>query len=273
VLLEDNYMEQYEGFDPNSPEAYIIFSLYQHTYRNQSLMFAEKVQHQFRERMMRRDRGVKQAGFLVLYGTTMPGVLVEAGFLSNANEEAFVGSEQGQAYIASAIFRAFREYKSAMEKDILTPEEQEPLLAQRPQGPGTDNPQGNENGSNNNSNKSNSGNSGSGGSSNGSDSSGSGDTPREAQSDEGNNIVFAVQFFASSQRKNIEKDHFEGLGEVKSYYEGGLHKYYVGSEKTLNKATLLQHEIQKLGYSGAFVIAFHNGKRISVSEASRKIAN
>lgn len=246
ILLEDNYMEQYEGFNPNSPEAYIIFSLYQHTYRNQSITFAELVQDQFRERMRRKDRGVKQAGFLVLYGTTMPGVLIEAGFLSNPQEEAFIGSEQGQTYIASAIFRAFRDYKSNVEKDIQIQQEDTPLIAGQESDPVTENPDN----PNNNHNP---------------------DNPKGNNDQQEDNIFFSVQFFASSQRKNIEKDHFEGLGEVKSYYEGGLHKYYVGNEKTLNKASLLQHEIQKLGYNGAFVIAFHNGERISVGEASRRM--
>src|SRR5210317_11710 len=110
ILMEDNYSEQYDGYDPNSPEAYIIFSMYQNAYLDQSLILASKVQTQFRERVHRVDRGVKQAEFWVLYKTTMPGILVETGCLSNAAEERFLGSEQGQDYIASAIYRAFKEY-------------------------------------------------------------------------------------------------------------------------------------------------------------------
>jgi N-acetylmuramoyl-L-alanine amidase len=116
ILLEEDYEITYGGFDPNSPEAHIIFSLYQNAYLEQSLEFSRLVQDQFRERLNRHDRGVKQAGFLVLYKIAMPGVLVEAGFLSNPQEEAFLNSEQGQTYIASAIFRAFRDYKQNVEK-------------------------------------------------------------------------------------------------------------------------------------------------------------
>jgi N-acetylmuramoyl-L-alanine amidase len=116
ILLEDDYEVTYGGFDPNSPEAHIVFSLYQNAYLDQSLEFSRLVQDQFRERVKRNDRGVKQAGFLVLYKIAMPGVLIETGFLSNAQEEEFLMSEEGQTYLASAIYRAFREYKENVEK-------------------------------------------------------------------------------------------------------------------------------------------------------------
>jgi N-acetylmuramoyl-L-alanine amidase len=116
ILLEEDYEVTYGGFDPNSAEAHIVFSLYQNAYLEQSLEFSRLVQNQFRERVNRNDRGVKQAGFLVLYKIAMPGVLIETGFLSNLKEEQFLMSEQGQTYIASAIFRAFREYKENVEK-------------------------------------------------------------------------------------------------------------------------------------------------------------
>jgi N-acetylmuramoyl-L-alanine amidase len=116
ILLEEDYELTYGGFDPNSAEAHIVFSLYQNAYLDQSLEFSRLVQNQFRERVNLNDRGVKQAGFLVLYKIAMPGVLIETGFLSNAKEEEFLMSEQGQTYIASAIYRAFREYKEGVEK-------------------------------------------------------------------------------------------------------------------------------------------------------------
>lgn len=117
ILLEEDYSEKYEGFDPKSAESYIIFSLMQNTYLNQSLSFAASVQNQFRERVKRHDRGVNQAGFLVLWKTTMPSVLIETGFISNPKEEKFLASELGQDYLASAIFRAFRNYKNYIENN------------------------------------------------------------------------------------------------------------------------------------------------------------
>jgi N-acetylmuramoyl-L-alanine amidase len=116
ILLEENYNTKYEGYDPKSPESFIIFSLMQNIYMKQSLEFATMIQEQFRERVGRVDRGVKQGGFLVLWMTTMPSVLIETGFVTNAAEEKFLKSSQGQDYIASAIFRAFREYKGNIDK-------------------------------------------------------------------------------------------------------------------------------------------------------------
>ena len=122
ILYEENYDSTYGGFEPNSAESYIIFSLMQNTFLDQSLNFASYVQHQFRERVNRKDRGVKQAGFLVLWKTTMPSVLVETGFISNPREEKFLMSEQGQDYLASAIFRAFRDYKEWYDEKNKLPE-------------------------------------------------------------------------------------------------------------------------------------------------------
>ncbi len=115
ITLEENYTTKYEGFDPNSIESYIIFSLMQRTYLNQSLKFAGKIQSEFKEKARRVDRGVFQAGFLVLWRTTMPSVLIETGFISHPDEEKYLSSQTGQDYLASAIFRAFREYKTEIE--------------------------------------------------------------------------------------------------------------------------------------------------------------
>jgi len=116
ILYEEDYMEQYEGYDPNSPENHIMFSLAVDTYREQSLSFASLTQNQFRERAMRKDLGVRQAGLVVLWQTTMPSVLVETGFITNRAEEKYLSSEYGQNIIASAIFRAFRTYKQKIDK-------------------------------------------------------------------------------------------------------------------------------------------------------------
>jgi len=121
ILKEENYEDQYEGFDPNSDVAYILFSLVQSENSDLSLNFAAKVQDQFRERVGLKDRSVMQAGFLVLYKTTMPSVLIETGYLSNQKDASFLASEEGQVYIASAIYRAFKEYKLDLERDNSNP--------------------------------------------------------------------------------------------------------------------------------------------------------
>jgi len=110
ILLESDFKQNYQGFDPKSPESYIMFTLTQNIYQEQSTSLASKIQAQFKDRVSRRDRGVKQAGFWVLFMTTMPSVLTETGFITNLAEERFLNSKEGQEYLASAIFRACRDY-------------------------------------------------------------------------------------------------------------------------------------------------------------------
>lgn len=110
MLLEDDYSTKYEGFDPKSSESYIMFSLTQKVFQEQSTDLATKIQQQFRERVNRNDRDVKQAGFWVLYHTKMPSVLVETGFITSPEEEKYLNSKEGQDYLASSIFRACKDY-------------------------------------------------------------------------------------------------------------------------------------------------------------------
>ncbi len=116
ILNEENFADMYDGFNPNLDEDYITLTMFQDANLEQSTMLADEIQRQFRERVQRKDRGVFQAGFLVLYKTTMPGVLIETGFISNPADEKFLMSVDGQAYLASAIFRSFKYYKEEMER-------------------------------------------------------------------------------------------------------------------------------------------------------------
>jgi len=115
ILLEDDYQENYEGFDPQSPESYMMFNLMQRAYFSNSLSLAEKIERDFSTRVNRHSRGVKQAPFYVLWTTSMPSVLIEAGFLSNLSEERYLNSKNGQTYVASGIFRAIKAYKEEIE--------------------------------------------------------------------------------------------------------------------------------------------------------------
>ena len=119
IYLEDDYKKNYDGFDPNSPESYIIFSLTQNTHLDQSLDIAEEIEKQFATRANRKSRGVKQAPFYVISRANMPSILIECGFLTNPKEEDFLHSKEGQDYLASAIFRAFRTYKESVESVLL----------------------------------------------------------------------------------------------------------------------------------------------------------
>lgn len=110
ILLEDDYQQKYEGFDPNSTESYIIFEFIQNKHMQQSVAFASEIQTRFAS-SRREDRGVRQAGFLVLRKTSMPSVLIEVGFISNRDEERYLASESGQQQLAKAISDAFDRYK------------------------------------------------------------------------------------------------------------------------------------------------------------------
>lgn len=117
VLKEDDYVQNYDGFDPNSPEAHILFSLFQNAHIDNSLLFASKIESQFAKRVNRHSRGVKQAGLLVLWKTAMPSVLIETGFLTNKTEENYLTNKENQVLMASGIYRAFKEYKQELEAE------------------------------------------------------------------------------------------------------------------------------------------------------------
>ncbi len=115
ILMEDNYETKYQGFDPNSEESYIIMSNYTSGYVIQSAGLALKIQDEYSKRAGRVDKGVHRQSIWVLWRTSMPSVLTEIGYLTNPQEERFLGSEKGQEYMASCLFRAFRKYKDEQE--------------------------------------------------------------------------------------------------------------------------------------------------------------
>lgn len=116
IYLEDNYQKNYAGYDPNSTEAHIFGSSWQSAYLEQSILLAQYVQQFAKSEALRDDRGVKQAGFLVLKETAMPAVLIETGYLTNAAEDIFLASPEGQEQSAMSIFKAIRAYKNHMER-------------------------------------------------------------------------------------------------------------------------------------------------------------
>ena len=124
IFLEDNYEETYSQYNLDSPESVIGLELEQEEFLDQSVFFASLIQDNFREKLKRKDRSVKQAGFIVLHQTVMPSVLVETGFITNKKEGAFLNSSQGQEKIAEAIATAVLEYKSNIEtnEEVYTPE-------------------------------------------------------------------------------------------------------------------------------------------------------
>ena len=223
MLLEEDYGNQYEGFDPNSDETYITLSLFQDLYLAQSTDLAIRIQDQFRERMGKVDRSVKQAGFYVLWKTSMPGVLIEAGFISNAEEEVYINSEEGKTDIASAIYRAFKEYYISNYGRI-------------PENINVDNQS----------------------------------TNTEITSlVVHNKAIYKVQFAVSSTKIAISDKRFSEISDVDYYEQSGMYKYVSGNFEDINQAIKHQNSIREKGYSDAFLVAFHNGKRITISEAKQ----
>lgn len=115
ILNEIDYLEKYDGFDPESPMSHIILANYQNNFQSNSLRFAAHIEDQFVETAQRKSRGVKQSSFVVLWKTAMPSVLVEVGFLTNPEEENFLQDNSGKKNIALGIFKAFEKYKSSVE--------------------------------------------------------------------------------------------------------------------------------------------------------------
>jgi N-acetylmuramoyl-L-alanine amidase len=235
ILLEDDYHTTYEGFDPNSPESYIMFELVQDEYLEQSAMLASAVQDQFRERVKRIDRSVKQAGFLVLRQTAMPGILVETGFLNHPSEREFLMSQSGRDYLASAIFRAFRDYKKKVEArssfNLVT----------------ESNVEENRSSSINYSQKN-----------------------KNSIQPGASNIFFSVQIASMSNPIEINSTNFKGESGIFMQNQGHVYRYFSGKFRTVQHARKEQKRLQRK-FKGAFVVAFENNELISVESASQKL--
>ena len=235
MLKEDDHEKVYGGFDPFSPESYIELNLRQNAFIDQSLNFSDKVQTQFRDRVGRIDRGVRQAPYWVISFTTMPSVLIELGFLTNKKEEDFLITDKGQDLMASAIFRAFRDYKEEIET---VPVENEEIVEEVSEKIVEEKPIVKE---------------------------GKVETPSQPKAVIG--VVYKVQLLTSSKKIALDPVNFSGLKNVDEYISNGFYKYTIGQEKDYSAAKRLQDKAEEKGYDGAFVLAFENGERISLQEA------
>jgi len=267
ILLEDNYSSKYEGYDPRSPESHIIFSLYQNSYREFSLDLASLIQDQFKVRTARFDRGVKEAGFWVLYRTAMPGVLVETGFISNAAEEKYLRSPAGQVEVAATIFRAFKQYKSNVEKNIISGINPKPPLTtvsddgkaeiatKAPsseanaaiQAIDTTKAAGSENNTIHQLD--------------------AGNEPDSQYKEVVPDLVYRVQILASPSAVESTDSRFKGLKDLYNYQHGGMFKYTSGAFGTREEAEMYRIKLKSKGLSGSFVVAFYQERRISNEQA------
>ncbi|MEI6683207.1 MAG: N-acetylmuramoyl-L-alanine amidase [Bacteroidota bacterium] len=246
ILLESNYQSTYNGFDPNADESYIIFSLYQNSNLDQSTDLAAAIQEQLLKRQGSAIHGVRQAGFMVLYKTTMPSVLVETGYLSNPGEEKFLMSGAGQDHIVSAIFRAFRSFVESHNKPVVKngKSDSSALQGEAPVQKGirdTLQPAG-EPGL-------------------------KGNLPVKPASVNG--LSFRIQIAASAGPLAAGDPRLAGFDNVTMYRHNGMNKYTVGDVTTLKEAEKLLEEVRHKGINDAFIVIFRNGVRIPQSESNR----
>ncbi len=239
ILLEKDYQEKYDGYDPNSPEANIIFSMYSSAYLKNSAIIASKVQNNLVKNSQLTDRSVRQAGFWVLYKVAMPSILIELGFLSNAVEEKFLIKESTQNMMAISIYNAIVEYKNQLEgtsystlslsgTKIKAPEVKE----EEPAAPVVETP--------------------------------------AAQSVNG--VTFRVQIASSKENLNVNDARFSKATKVMKHFEGNLYKFTSGNEATFAAAQAIQQSL-KAHFPDCFIVAFKDNKKIPVSEARKLSEN
>lgn len=230
ISLEEDKGAKYKSFDL-TPDAMIAIQLQQNVNLNNAIKFAGYLQSEFKT-IGRYDRGVKQAGFLVLYKTAMPSVLIETGFLTNPNEEGFIGKVEGQEKMANAMLKAFVKYKNDYEGKTLS-EDHVVAPVKNDTKPTTVSVV---------------------------------DTVTEVDVPS-TEVFFSVQIVSSAEKLALDAEKFKGL-PVKEYIQDNLFKYYTGIfVKDLDGAKKHKVAMQEKGFSSAFVIAFSNGERISIEKA------
>ncbi|MEA3449155.1 MAG: N-acetylmuramoyl-L-alanine amidase [Bacteroidota bacterium] len=241
ILQEENYEENYGDFNPNSPESHIMFSMFQNAYLDQSLNLAALVQEQFKERVGRHDRGVKQAGFWVLYKVAMPSILIESGFISNPEEEKFLNSEDGVTYLASAIYRAFKAYKKAFEADNLLKEESLEVYLDE-----SDNHSIEKDTANKENN-----------------------IPSFPPS-ENDEICFRIQIGTSKDSIDTLQNMYPAFNDLWQYKHNEYYKHTTEKTDDYQKIVSL-HEKLSANIKDCFIVAFRNNQRITVRDAIKTI--
>jgi len=263
MLLEKDYQTKYSDFDPNSPEAYIVFSLYSSAYLNSSAIFASKVQKHLVNNTKMTDRTVQQAGYWVLYKVAMPSILIELGFISNVEEEKFLIRDDTQELLAVSIYNAFVEYKNlneGTEKPLLPVLKisrietvSEPQTTKATDIKSVTNTED---------------------SVNTAETTEIVDTAMPVQSVQtkptASEIRFRIQFYSSKDNLSTSNKRFSSLSDVNKFKENGVWKYTTGNYKTLSEVQKSLKKVKKQ-YSDAFIVAFNNDKKIPISEAQKLV--
>lgn len=236
ILYESDYQTRYAGFNPNSAESYIIFEFMQDKYMEQSVHLASLMQKQFRHTCKRLDRGVHQAGFLVLKASAMPSILIELGFISTPEEERYLNSETGATTMAKGIYHAFLNYKreheirlTGVSKTVIPTEQKGQEIEKENDRPVTVQK-----------------------------------VAENATND--NEITFKIQILTSSKPLAKNDKRLKGLKGVDYYKEKDIYKYTYGASGDYNKVLRTKRTITAK-FKDAFIIAFRDGEKMNVNEA------
>lgn len=249
-LLEDNWETNYEKLDASNPAAIIALRAYQDAFLEQSISIADEIQHQFEGRVKRRNRGVKQQPLAVLRGSTMPAVLVELGFLTNPGEEDFLQSNRGKELLASAIYRAIKEYKYKREsRDALIKgvEGQTSIFDQIEEAPAATTTE------------------------NTKSAVVSEEAPTSAVAAPAvpSSLFFTVQLAVSRNDLACAPENFKGLEGVWKKEQYGLFKYYCGKISTYKEVEALKTTVVEQ-YPDAYIVAFAKDRKIDLNEAKKR---
>lgn len=255
IYLEDDYEQRYAEYDINSPESVIGLTIMQEEFLDQSILLGKKLQDNFTKKLSRKDRKVKQAGFIVLHQTFMPSVLVETGFLTNKNEGSYLNSTKGQNEMGKAIASAVLAYKKDVSSGfgidppiiiedtsgavhVTTKSKQEkpnkeiiPDINSQPK------------------------------------------TVTTVEKTENvilptkTEVVFKVQLMASANNVPLKGENFNGLDKISKEPFKNLFRYMYGSTNSYENAKLLKKEAAGKGYTTCYIVAYKNGTRVTLAEA------
>lgn len=257
ITLEKDYQQKYKGFDPKSPESMLGLIVENEEYLNNSIELAGNIQKEFID-IGKKSRGVKQAPFMVLHKAYMPRVLIEMGFISNAEEGKRLDSEKGQDEMAESISRAIIRYKkeyygtSGTETNEKPSDKVEPIVESKPVVTApvtTPKPAEKPNEVVKEVIK---------------------ETPKETPKPVTKGIVFKIQISASSTKLDLSPSNFKGLNPISMIETNKFYKYMFGETSSYAQAKTLLQEARAKGYETAFVIALRDGVRIDISEALKQ---
>lgn len=233
MSLEADYTESYQGFDPNSAESYIVFELSQSLHMDRSIEFADMVQKELVKTAGRADKGVRQAGFWVLWATSMPAVLIELDFICNPTQEKYLGSEKGQKQLATAIYNAFAEYIKTHSPGYHNNDASPVMQDHGPENPAVPDVASIET-----------------------------EPSQETETaTKTGTKSYHIQILASPVHLNEKSSELKNLKAVTFYKENGLYKYIYGDYPSLEKAKKGLKSI-KSKFPEAFIIEMLDGKRI-----------